>query len=339
MKSIVVFNNKGGVGKTTLTCNLAACLALKHGKRVLLIDADPQCNATIYVFEDRKIEETYVQESRKTIQKIVEPICEGDGYLSKGKTPIQKNNNFGIDVIMGDTSFALSEDLLSQDWILGFGGNARGLKTTLLFYDLLSKVSNDYDYVIFDVGPSLGAINRAILLSCDYFLMPMSSDIFCLKAVENIASSLSKWKKDLEEGLVKYEKESRKELTVLVNKSKPDVKFIGYVIQQYTKKTVEGSVRPVKAYEKIIVQTPQLVSEQFERFYIDGVKNTLKLGEIANYNSLIPMSQSANKPIFELTGKDGVVGAHFTKVKEYENDIDTIVNNLLKNIEQYDKLA
>ena len=56
MKTIAVFNNKGGVGKTTLLCNLAACLKDK-GKRVLLIDADPQCNATIYLFSQEKIED------------------------------------------------------------------------------------------------------------------------------------------------------------------------------------------------------------------------------------------------------------------------------------------
>jgi len=51
MKSIVVFNNKGGVGKTTLLCNLASFLSIKRGKRVLIIDADPQCNSSTYLVD------------------------------------------------------------------------------------------------------------------------------------------------------------------------------------------------------------------------------------------------------------------------------------------------
>ena len=70
MKTIAVFNNKGGVGKTTLLCNLAACLKDK-GKRVLLIDADPQCNATIYLFSQEKIEEMYSDKATKTIYMTV----------------------------------------------------------------------------------------------------------------------------------------------------------------------------------------------------------------------------------------------------------------------------
>jgi Mrp family chromosome partitioning ATPase len=54
-KSIAFFNNKGGVGKTTLLCNVAAYAAEEHGLKVLVIDADPQCNATQYMFDDKKL--------------------------------------------------------------------------------------------------------------------------------------------------------------------------------------------------------------------------------------------------------------------------------------------
>ena len=57
---------------------------------------------------------------------------------------------------------------------------------------------------------------------------------------------------------------------------------------------------------------------------------------IPNFNSLIPMSQTANKPVFLLTSSDGIVGAHFSKVREYENVMENIVSNLLHNIEGYD---
>lgn len=76
MKSVAVFNNKGGVGKTTLLCNLAAYLSLRNGIKVLVVDADPQCNATQAMFSDKIVEKLYSSRSF-TIQSIVQPLSLG----------------------------------------------------------------------------------------------------------------------------------------------------------------------------------------------------------------------------------------------------------------------
>lgn len=338
MKSIAFFNNKGGVGKTTLLCNMAAYLAIKRQLRVLVIDADPQCNATTYILNDSVIEKTYVMESPTTIQRIIDPVAEGGGFIAKSDIPIHHSVSFGIDVIMGDTLLAMSEDLLSGDWITGKSGGARGLNTTLLFYDLIMKLESNYDYIFFDVGPSLGAINRSILLACDYFLMPMSSDIFSVKAINNIAKSLISWKEDLQKGVDAYALNYGKNLPVL-RENGVDVKFIGYVVQQYTAKSVNGRKRPVKAFEEIINRAPQQIIDLFSPFYNPALSQMLKIGEIANFNSLIPLSQLAHKPVFQLEGTDRVVGAHFTKVKEFCSIMEQMVNRLMDNLNVYDNVA
>lgn len=338
MKSIVVFNNKGGVGKTTLICNLSAYLAQKKNKRVLLIDADPQCNASIYLFGDETLSQLFSNKTAKqTIQAIIDPVSKGKSSIKKELIPIHNCEKFGIDVIVGDPKLSLSEDFLSKDWNDAITGNERGLNTTFVFLDLLYKLHNDYDYILFDVGPSLGALNRSVLLSSNYFLMPMSSDIFCLKAIENISESLSSWKKKLNTALDNYKDENKEEYCINDIAYRMNLSFLGYVNQQYTAKTFDGVKRPVKAYDTIISKMPEKIERLFSSLYPSSIdKSNLKLGDIPNFNSLVPLSQSANKPIFKLDSHDKIVGSHFAIVKSFEEVMQVITDNVLSNIEKYD---
>lgn len=340
MKSITVFNNKGGVGKTTLLCNIASYLSVKMGKRVLVIDADPQCNASIYLFGEYYVSELFERGNANTILNIFKPIKNGDGYININEIPIEKSTGFGIDVLIGDTGLSTMEDFLSGDWVDCKNGGIRGLKTTFVFMDLLCKMSDKYDYIFFDVGPSLGAINRVVLLACNYFIMPMSSDIFCLKAIENISKTLKIWDNNLQKGLETSKREYNEYFTQNNLKEYNAPNFLGYVIQQYTAKTIYNEKRPVKAYDKIISQIPQKIEDNLNGYYLNSFDvEKLKIGEIPNFNSLIPLSQLAKKPIYRLESKDGVVGAHFSKVKEYEDVISHIVSSILSNIDSYDKLV
>lgn len=326
MQSVAIFNNKGGVGKTTLLCNLAAFLALEREKKVLIIDADPQCNATQSLFKDSTIEDLYTND-RFTIYSVVQPLAAGRGY-SKSLKP-RKASSFGVDVIPGDPRLALTEDLLATDWGQAISGNVRGLRTTFLFNHLLQRCQ-DYDFVFFDVGPSLGSINRAVLIGCEFFLAPMSIDIFSLKAIENISLSFKNWRRLLETGLSLTTEPEELE----IDKPSWDLRFAGYVTQQYTaKRDVEGRRRPVKAFDTIMQQIPGKISDCF--LSLEDARAPVvqyELGSIPTLHSLIPMSQTSRKPIFGLKAADGVVGAHFTKVKEYNIIIGEIADGLVQNL-------
>ena len=103
--------------------------------------------------------------------------------------------------------------------------------------------------------------------------------------------------------------------TVLKARDIKGASFIGYVSQQYiAKRDASGERRPVRSFDEII----QKIDSQIEKHFIEGLKppEPYEIGKIPNLHSLAPMSQSRRKPIFNLTGKDGVVGAHFAKVKE-----------------------
>ncbi|MGD7302784.1 ParA family protein, partial [Ralstonia pseudosolanacearum] len=193
MKSICVFNNKGGVGKTTLLANLAAYLALDLEMKILVVDADPQCNATAYMLRESLLEKYYKsREDTATINHLITSLKRSKGYAP---VPTVRSEGFGVDLVLGDPKFSLAEDFLAKDWGDAIGGEERGLKTTFLFSALLSWARiEEYDYVFFDVGPSLGAINRTVLLACDYFILPMSSDIFSLRGLQNIQLAIGSWK-------------------------------------------------------------------------------------------------------------------------------------------------
>lgn len=324
MRSVAIFNNKGGVGKTTLLCNLAAHLAMDRAKKVLVVDADPQCNSTQIMFDDSTVDEI-LSEDVFTVDKVIRPLAQGKGYASDFVP--RRSAHFGVDVVPGDPRLSLTEDLLATDWVQAVSGNTRGLRTSFVFSNLLGKCV-DYDYVFFDMGPSLGSINRAVLLSSDYFIMPMSIDIFSLRAMDNIATSVEKWKKQLTAGLEQNNEPEELE----VEDPTWHLKFAGYVTQQYTaKRDSSGTRRPVKAFEDLMSAIPSKV----EMSFLAGSGLTLEqadLGTIPNLHSLVPMSQISRKPIFELKAADGVVGAHFQKVREYKEVISEIGQRFLDNV-------
>ena len=330
MIAIAMFNNKGGVGKTTLVCNLAAYFAKECNKKVLLIDADPQCNSSTYTLLDRDFKSAYYDNTAFTIYDLLLPLSRGEGFSQDIK--VNSNSEFKIDLLIGSPRLAMMEDLLASDWSDVSGGKARGIRTTLVFSEAISRF-NDYDFVFFDMGPSLGAINRSILLACDYFITPMAPDIFSLLALENIGTSIIQWSTEFNAGVKKLKRNDPTAIRFL--KEKFSIQFIGYVTQQYTSKTVEGHKIPVKAYEEIIDDIPNAIEQHIIKPINSNIKQQLNynLGSIPTFNSVIPMSQNAHKPIFSLSSKDGVVGSHFSKVASFKKIMSEISEHTLKNIE------
>lgn len=168
---------QGGVGKTTVLCNLAGYLCQKMNKKVLVIDADPQCNTTTYVLDADSFLQVYYEPGQFTLNDIVIPLKTRGAYIEPDKITILHSDGFGFDVIAGSPKLATSEDFLSGDWKDIKAGEIRGIRSNMIFFDLLRKC-NTYDYVFFDMGPSLGAINRAILLACDFFITPNIDKIY-----------------------------------------------------------------------------------------------------------------------------------------------------------------
>lgn len=325
MKAVCFFTNKGGVGKTTLLCNLAGYLAKKRNMKVAVVDADPQANATQYMFGDDFLEEVYDLDTKETVYDYVRPVTQGKGF--QANLHLEKSANFGVDVVLGDPRLALVEDFLAADW--GASG-VRSLRSTYVFRQLLTHL-NDYDYVFFDMGPSLGSINRAALIASDFFVIPISIDIFSVRAVTNISEWLSKWVKLLNQKIEFIDDLDDIEVGDLDLR----LQLLGHVNQQYTaKRNSRGERRAVKAYERIMNNIPKAIEKSRLMQTRPAPSNGYELGEIPNLHSLIPMSQFAHKPIFGLKSSDGVVGAHFTKVAESEEIFESIADRFMENVSE-----
>lgn len=321
-RSICFFNNKGGVGKTTLVANLAAHLALNLNQKVLVVDVDPQCNLTQYLLSDQGFADTYDLDSpTKTIYDIIQPLSMGKGYSSN--LPIRKIIEFKVDLIAGDPRLALKEDWLAQDWRDAKAGGTRGLRTTFIFSELISRISEKYDFIFFDMGPSLGAINRSVLLSADSFIVPMSIDIFSMWAIKNIGQALKVWQKELINGL--HLAEDPSEVSQWSERSK--LSFLGYVTQQHKEKAENGSSRVVLAYDIIKQKLPTAIRTHLGDLFPKGTFNP-HLGDIKHLASLAPKSQTLHMPMITVNAK----GSYTSSRAQAREIYDQLGNRFAENI-------
>lgn len=318
--SVCFFNNKGGVGKTTLVANLAATLAFNFDAKVLLVDADPQCNLSQYTLSDGAFSNAYLgQNIDNSIYKVVHPLSIGKGYSEN--LPLTSIRAFGCDLVIGDPRLALKEDLLAQDWRDAKAGGTRGLRTTFLFHNLIESAA-DYDFVFFDMGPSLGAINRSILLAVDHFVVPVAIDIFSLWALRNIGEAVSVWQRDLANGLKLAEDPEE-----IPTQRSAGLTFLGYVTQQHKEKTVKGTTRVVEAYESIRKRLPDEITNSLKALSHLPTER-LHLGDIKHLGSLAPKSQTVHSPMTNVK-----LSGSYTSLRKQAREIyQGISESFIRNI-------
>ena len=341
MKSVAMFNNKGGVGKTTLTCNLASFIAMNFNKKVLVVDCDPQCNSTQLIMGVENSAELYLDPNPtiSTIKDVLQPIEDGDSTINTDLTFLKSSDNrFGVDLLPGHPYFAIIEDRLGVAWGQLRGRDRQGFRQTNWNTLLCNFLEDKYDLVMFDLGPSLGSINRSVLMGCQHFLTPLGSDVFSIIGVKNISSWLNNWIDDYNHSWSALTPEERSVLqdrfSVL---PEPRIKkgFIGYTVQLYITKSYGQERRATKAYEAIIGDVDNEIRTSLIDFYSDSLiasPQNSKLGDIQHLYSLVPLAQKQSVPIHALTSTDGLVGSQFSAVREFSNKIRPIAENLLKNL-------
>ena len=340
--SICFFNNKGGVGKTTLACNIASYLADAEGLKILLVDADPQCNATQLLLPADMTQALYYDEENQlkidTLKDALNPLLAGEATLKRSyRVAGPDTNNFGISVMPGHPHVALLEDRLSAAWSIFLSGDLGGARVSNWNTQLLSYIGDDYDLVIYDVGPSLGALNRSILIGVDYFMAPMGCDIFSLIGVQNIAHWIHTWQEDYDQAhnrVLSRQKNAFDNYRGQVRgHSREMSRFVGYTVQQYITKTIRNEKRATVAYELILQQIPTKISENLGPLSARNLSSSdVHLGDVPHMYSLVPLAQSAHVPILSLTASEGLSGGQYQQQKQYRQFISPLAKSLLRNL-------
>lgn len=322
MKSIIFFNNKGGVGKTTTVYHVVWMLS-ELGIKTIAIDLDPQSNLTSMFLTPERLETIYDNNLPITILDSINPVVSGDPYQAVHIEVI--NDNLGL--ILGNLSLSIFEDKLSDAWLKSLGGDSYSFRLTSIFNTIINDAVKQFDaeIVLIDVGPNLGAINRAVTISSDYIIMPVASDLFSLQGIKNLGQTLTKWKKDW------AQRKEQKPTNITFEIPDKNALPMGYIIMQYSAK----ESRPVKSYLKWANRIPSVFSE----FVLgnDSVVSSVELDSnciylLKHYRSLAPMSMESHKPIFLLKPADGAIGAHVYAVQKSYVEFESLTRSILSRL-------
>ena len=309
MKNIVFFNNKGGVGKTSLVYHIAWMLA-KEGYSILAVDLDPQANLTSMFLEDERLEQLWPEEEKnhQSIMKSINPFLKGTGDIAPAPIESIRDN---LHLIPGDLALSRFEDSLSANWPLCLDKKESAFRVSTAFYRIIYNAAQELnaDIVLTDVGPNLGAINRSALIAADYLVIPLASDLYSLQGLRNLGPTVQDWRKGWRERL------DRKPTDMDIPLPSGDILPLGYIVMQH----IERKNRPTQSYRRWIEKmpstyrayiTPSSKVKQSDDGQDDPDNDPNRIGMIRHYQSLMPMAQEARKPIFMLKPADGAIGAH-----------------------------
>jgi cellulose biosynthesis protein BcsQ len=316
-KRIALYNHKGGVGKTTLTVNIASALA-KAGKRVLLIDADPQCNLTSYLVESDVVDswlDNSDTDSGITIWSAIKPVVEATGQVRDVK-PFERLKN--IFLLPGDIRLSEFEQDLPQIWTECLQRKVRGYRGSTAISNVVNLIANkiNADFVFYDIGPNIGALNRVILLDCDYFIVPAACDLFSTRALSTLGHSLTSWINEWQ----------------VISQLAPDdtfllpgkPKFLGYILQRFRMYggAISGGFAPYAAkLEKAVSSDIVSVLRRIDKDLVNTSASQNKLGQVKDFGALATLAQEQGRPFSLVDGGTSSLkiqaDAEFSRIAKY----------------------
>lgn len=333
-KKICLFNHKGGVSKTTTTYNLGWKLA-RIGKKVILVDADPQCNLTgLILGED--FDDFYLNRPKDNLKTGISPAFEATPIPLSAIDCFQIPENENLYLVPGHIALSEYEVPLSiAHQLSNTIPTLKNLPGAMNSFLELVAVKYNADYIIIDMNPSLSSINQNLFCISDFFMVPTSPDYFSVMAINSLSSVLPKWERWAKMARVAFSDSSYPFPTT-------STKFLGTIIQNFTIRNGE----PSDAFQKWIEEVAKAVNETLlpaiipEGMMLDSTKykteqpaNGYCIAEIPSFSGLIPRSQRGRMPVYELTDKLLGVGTVLERYQIIRNRFLIVFNNLADDVE------
>ncbi len=325
---LTFFNNKGGVGKTSLVYHVAWMMA-ELDRRVLVADLDPQANLTAAFLDEDQLAELWDRpqhEEPDTIYRCIEPLAK----VGDLREPRLRRISDRLSLLPGDLALSGFEDLLSTEWpnCLGNQNLYRPFRVLTAFWQVMQLGARQCgaDIVLVDVGPSLGAINRSALIATDFLVVPLGADLFSLQGLRNLGPTLRRWRT---EWIKRLENWSSPEFALPQGKMQP----LGYVVQQHSVRLR----RPVAAYDRWVRRMPaeymrSVLGQDAPDDNGDPSQDANRVATLKHYRSLIPLGQDARKPIFNLTAADGAIGSHSVAARQAYTDFRELSQEIVRRM-------
>ncbi len=317
MRTIAFFNNKGGVGKTSLVYHLAWMYA-HLGLRVVAADLDPQANLSSMFLDEDRLEGFWPDDRHsRTVYGAIEPLLDGTGDVS---VPHVEAVGEAVGLLVGDLALSTAESELNARWPSCMDKDARSFRVISAFWRVIESAAKQAEagLVLIDVGPNLGAVNRAALIAAEYVVIPLAPDLYSLQGLKNLGPTLRQWREEWGE---------RRPRNPVPNLSLPsgEMQPAGYVVMQHAVRLK----RPVKAYDRWIARIPAVYREAVLGADPPAQAMTFEedpncLAKLKHYRSLMPMAQEARKPMFELKPADGAIGSHAIAVQDCYRDFEQL---------------
>ncbi len=327
--TIAFFNNCGGVGTTSLVYHLAWMYEALD-MRVLVADLDPQADLTaMFLHEDRQMQLWPEGEHPHTIYGCIRRIMEGVDETAappletvelspQGVDLLPPNQEFSaLKLLPGDLLMSSLEDSFSEAWASRLDDPEHALLVMTAFRRILQKAADDHraDVILADLGPNLGAINRAALFAADHVIIPFTLDVHSLQGARGLGPTLRRWKNQWREW---RKPGADKEFADPIGAMRP----LGYILL----KPLERIDQPTWLFKQCRDRIPGV----YETYVLGEPANRgLSVGDddnciyiLKNYGLLTPIAQEARKPVFHLKSADMVAGAYYDGARAAYRDYE-----------------
>ena len=326
--TLTFFNNKGGVGKTTLVYHLSWMFS-ELGVKTLVVDCDPQANLTAAFLDELELLKLWNPVDNtvpRTLYEAVRPLTKVSNYA----LPVLEKINANLYLLPGDLGLSAFEDELSEDWTKAQGENTKD--RAMLILSAIWRISQEKAreigaaLIVFDVGPNLGALNRSVLIGTDHIVVPLAADLFSLQGLRNLGPALASWRSGWND---RVQRIGNAVGELPSGRAKP----VGYIALQHQ----ERLSRPIQAYVAWLERMPgeyrqYLLGESASETTPSIREDDYCLALLRHYKSLIPLAQEARKPVFKLKSADGAIGSHATAVSRAYDDFHALAEKILTQI-------